>query len=87
MGKKKIKGSRPKQYHYVPRRYLKRFVGPDGKLTVYDKGREQFRTHQDPRKVMRRKNYYRQEHAPENADKDILEKESAEFLEPKAISA
>lgn len=59
--------------HFVPKWYLKKFTDTaSGFLHIYDKINEMWRK-QKPEKVMRIKNYYKQNWAPKGIDKNILE--------------
>ncbi len=59
--------------HFVPIWYLKKFTDTNtGFLHIYDKINEVWRK-QIPEKIMRIKNYYKQNWAPKGIDKNILE--------------
>ena len=75
---------RPKRNHIVPESYLKGFVDPEsGCLHAYDKVSGNYWTPK-PWNIMVIGKYYRQNHAPEGIDPDILEKGFGSWIEPKA---
>jgi len=79
--------NRPKRHHIVPSSYLKRFAEENsGLVYVLDLKKREIRK-QKPEKVMFIKDYYRQEHAPEGIDENVLEKTFGSFLEGKAKPA
>jgi hypothetical protein len=64
--------SKPKQHHFVPEWYLRKFADQDGFLQIYDRETDLWRR-QKPKKVMRRNGYYKQDWVPSGVDENILE--------------
>jgi hypothetical protein len=78
---------RPKRHHIVPSSYLKRFAEEDsGLVYILDLKKREIRK-QKPEKIMSIKDYYRQKHAPEGVDENVLEKTFGSFLEAEAKPA
>jgi hypothetical protein len=72
---------RPKRHHIVPESYLNGFVDPESDcLHAYDKISGNYWTPK-PWNVMVIGNYYRQNHAPEGVDPDVLEKGFGSWIE------
>lgn len=76
----------PKQHHYVPQFYLRRFTDAEGYLYVRDAARDQIRR-QKPQKVMRIDAYYRQSWAPAGIDPNVLENFLGSVTEGEAKAA
>jgi len=71
----------PRQHHTVAATYLAGFCLPDSdRLAVLDLRTGKIRQ-QRPSKVMRRRDYFRQRHAPEGVDEFILERAKADRFE------
>lgn len=71
----------PRRHHTVPRTYLEGFCLPGtDKIAVLDLHTGDIRK-QRPAKVMHRRDYFRQRHAPEGTDEFILEREKGNRLE------
>ena len=71
----------PRQHHTVAATYLAGFCLPDSdRLAVLDLRTGEIR-HQHPSKVMRRRDYFRQRHAPDGVDEFILERAKSERFE------
>lgn len=77
------KRSRPKNNHYVPESYLKRFTDKTGFLHIRDRARDQTRW-QRPDQVMSINVYYRQTWAAQGIDPNIFETELSNGLETDA---
>jgi hypothetical protein len=77
MGKAAKVAKSPRQQHTVPRTYLEGFCLPGAdQIAVLDLHTGEIRM-QRPVKVMRRRDYFRQRHAPEGADEFVLERGKA----------
>lgn len=71
----------PRQHHIVPVTYLKGFcIADSDRLAILDTTNGKIRN-QLPSKVMRRRDYFRQKHAPEGVDEFIFELSKTELFE------
>jgi len=81
MQKKSTRGKSPRQHHTVSHTYLDGFCVPGtDQVVVLDLHNGDVRK-QRPAKVMRRRDYFRQRHAPKGTDEFILEREKGRWLE------
>ena len=79
--------SKPRRHHFVPVSYLNGFVeDEEGFLNIYSKSTGRW-LRRKPKKVMIRKEYYRQYWVHDGIDKNILEKKLGAELEPKGLGA
>lgn len=76
----------PKNHHYIPRWYLKRFTDNENFLSVFNRSRNEIKNKKKPAQIMYSEFYYRQPWTPDGIDQNILETRLGE-LESKAKNA
>lgn len=77
----------PKRHHYVPDSYLAGFTEPGSAYAhIFSKQTSSFRR-QRTNQVAVVGQYYRQDHAPDGVDKNVLEKHFGQEVEPKGMEA